>query len=238
MSLACPNCGADNAKFNHYCRVCRAVLAQPVLAAASPAASPALSQLFADQESARWPEPRGAATGPSAYRAGQPPLPYKPPSTVKPLVYAGLAAVDYLALIVAAFLPWITVRISGQDGSMTGLGGLGGVLAQAAQPGASNPGMTDGWIVLIMGLIALIATLFALGSEPESGQKAAKGMIVLGLLAFGWLVVDLFRVMGKLSDLSAYAASAGVSAGLYVGLLAAAVAVVGSALFHGALGDY
>ncbi len=171
---------------------------------------------------------RGDGAGP--YPADLPRLTYKPPSTTKLSVYAGLAAVGYLALVVATFLPWI----SGQDGSMTGLGGLSGVLTG---DNSSSLGMTDGWWMLIIGLAALVATLFALGSNPESGRKRAKGMIVGGLLAFGWLVIDLFRVMGAQSNLSSYDGSEGVGAGLFVALLAA-VAVVGSVLLHRALGDY
>jgi hypothetical protein len=137
-------------------------------------------------------------------------------------IYAG-EALGGLLLIICAFLTWLTLNVAGGTTTVTGLGGVNGDLKDLL----GNGEVGDGVFPLILGAITLLFSLFGLFRNHKAG---AIGGIVAGILATLIMFYKLFSINDSISKLNAlgpdYSASIGI--GLYLGIVGALLALIGS----------
>jgi len=147
--------------------------------------------------------------------------------TINPLY--GVAAVGGVLLAVSSFLAWYNFNITGSGGesfSITGMGGTSGTseMAKFLAATASNAGI----ISVFLGGMVLLPALLGLALNKKGFAIAT---LVFALMSVAFMVLKLSQAAKLGSDLGDSAMlTTSVGLGLYLGLLGAIIALVGSVL--------
>ncbi len=141
----------------------------------------------------------------------------------------GIAAVGGLAMVASSFLAWYNFTITGNGGdsfSITGMGGTSGTseMAKFLAEAASNPGI----ISVFLGGVVLLLALLGLVLNKKGFAIAALVFGLMGLAFMGLKLSQAAKLGSDIGDSASLTTSVGL--GLYVGLLGAILAVLGSIL--------